>query len=426
MMTKVAALAVVVLAGSAVGRVAPETKREAKVMPRGPLAGGLPSKATGAHIERIKALGDNAWLNLGKPAPDPKWGTARGRSYTNKMAFAPDLRCAFLYGEGVHGYVKPDGRYMDDFWAYDINAHRWVCLYPGTNTKTVTMKLDENNFEVTEGGEHVPIAAMVHGYEQMSYDTDLKKFMFVACPGAYWRKSLKKRRAAWLKDIKDPTKPRRNPWFYDVRAARWERRKVASGPAGIGFCKALVYVPSKKQTLYYARKKDVWFYDDAKNAWTNAKPKGPSPATKDYEGLVCFDAKRDRLYVFNDKMVSVPFIYDVKANAWIDPKPKGQPLTAADRVLRSASAGATYDSVNDVIVLQLRRRSKTLGTFVYDCRANTWTEKPISTKVVGQNGFYDPDLNVHFYFDAGDSRTTPGNFWVYRYRRAASRAAAAP
>jgi len=32
---------------------------------------GLPSKP-GKHLDKIKALGDDAWLNLGSPAADPK------------------------------------------------------------------------------------------------------------------------------------------------------------------------------------------------------------------------------------------------------------------------------------------------------------------------------------------------------------------
>ena len=46
---------------------------------KGPLA-ELPSKP-GAHVEKIKALGDNGWLKLGAPAADPKWGKARGSSW---------------------------------------------------------------------------------------------------------------------------------------------------------------------------------------------------------------------------------------------------------------------------------------------------------------------------------------------------------
>ncbi len=52
---------------------------------------GLPSKP-GPHVERIKALADNTWLELGAPAPDPKWGRARGRSWFAAMPFAPVLR----------------------------------------------------------------------------------------------------------------------------------------------------------------------------------------------------------------------------------------------------------------------------------------------------------------------------------------------
>src|SRR6476619_7838572 len=103
----------------------------AEEKPKGPLA-ELPSKP-GAHVEKIKALGDNEWLNLGAPAADPKWGKARGSSWGAKaLILAPDRRGDFLFGEGVHGYVKPDGHAMDDLWFYDINRHAWLCLHPGT------------------------------------------------------------------------------------------------------------------------------------------------------------------------------------------------------------------------------------------------------------------------------------------------------
>ena len=78
---------------------------------KGPLS-TLPSKA-GAHIEKIQSLGDNQWVNLGAPAADPKWGKARGSSWGAKaLILAPELRGAFLFGEGVHAFVKPDGHAM--------------------------------------------------------------------------------------------------------------------------------------------------------------------------------------------------------------------------------------------------------------------------------------------------------------------------
>src|SRR6516165_11720213 len=111
--------------------------------PASPLA-GLPSKPA-AHIEKIKVLGDDKWLNLGSPTADPKWGKGRGRSWSARMAYAPDLRAAFLFGEGVHAWWnKQNHRYMDELFVYDIMAHRWICAHPGTEVTSIKLKLDPN------------------------------------------------------------------------------------------------------------------------------------------------------------------------------------------------------------------------------------------------------------------------------------------
>lgn len=119
---------------------------------KGPLA-DLPTKP-GPHIEKIKLMGDNKWLNLGSPVADPNWGKARGSSWGAKaLMLAHDKRGAFVFGEGVHGYVKPDGHVMDDLWFYDINAHAWICLYPGTNTKTFTQRVKDKQLSLDENGQ---------------------------------------------------------------------------------------------------------------------------------------------------------------------------------------------------------------------------------------------------------------------------------
>jgi len=97
----------------------------------------LPSEP-GPHIEKIKQLKGGEWLNLGSPAPDEKWGRARGAPWgAEALDLAPDLRGAFRAGEGRHAYVKPNGFGQDDYWFYDLNAHQWICLYPGTDTGNV-------------------------------------------------------------------------------------------------------------------------------------------------------------------------------------------------------------------------------------------------------------------------------------------------
>ena len=68
-----AAVAMLIVAWSASGQ---DTAK------KGPLA-ELPSKP-GPHLDKIKALGDNQWVNLGAPAADPKWGKARGSSWGAK------------------------------------------------------------------------------------------------------------------------------------------------------------------------------------------------------------------------------------------------------------------------------------------------------------------------------------------------------
>src|SRR5438128_495711 len=175
----------------------------------------LPSKES-AHIQNLKDLPDNTWLNLGPPLPDPKYGKARGHAWGARMPYAPDLRGAFLFGEGVHGYVKPDGRYMDDLWLYDLNAHRWLCLYGGADTKTLNLHLNQDGFETDENNHPIPVAQLVHSYENLTYDTDLHRFLFMPCPGDYWKKSLGPLRNQWLKDQTKLTNA--TPWVYDATA----------------------------------------------------------------------------------------------------------------------------------------------------------------------------------------------------------------
>src|SRR5689334_20330363 len=125
------------------GALPAEAPKGGRVEAPAPLA-GLPS-APGPHLSKVEALAANTWLNLGSPAADPKWGKGRGRSWGAHMPYAPDLKAAFLFGEGVHTWWnKQNNRYMDDLFVYDVPGHRWVCAYPGTDVVNVNLKLDKN------------------------------------------------------------------------------------------------------------------------------------------------------------------------------------------------------------------------------------------------------------------------------------------
>ena len=62
---------------------------------------------------------------------------------------------------------------------------------------------------------------------------------------------------------------------------------------------------------------------------------------------------------------------------------------------------------------------KKKGAYVFDCEKLKWVgREPLPDSVrKGRSGFYSQKHNAHFFFDAGDSRTTPGDIWAWRYKR---------
>jgi hypothetical protein len=260
---------------------------------KGPLT-DLPSKP-GPHVEKIKALGDNEWLKLGAPAADPKWGKARGSSWGAKaLILAPEKRGAFLFGEGVHAFVKPDGHVMDDLWFYDLNAHAWMCLHPGTNTKTFTQRVKDKELLIDEKGQlidktkqPVPVHTLVHAWGYLAYDSDRKKFAFLSWNGTAggpvprYFLGGEKEMDEGLKLLEEQLKGKKklvfSPWFYDVASGRFER-SPATNPTAVnaGGFPQFHYLPSMKR--FFAVGSDtVATFDPAKDEWTDLKPNGPAP-----------------------------------------------------------------------------------------------------------------------------------------------------
>lgn len=384
----------------------------------------LPS-APGPHLEKIKALGDNQWLNLGKPAADPRWGLSQGRAWTSEMALAGDLRGAFLYGEGKHAAVTVRGGrkfYNDDLWFYNLNAHAWICIYPGTEVDSFECTLDKHGFEVdSKTGQQIPIAGNAHGYEMLTYDTHQKKLVLLSLSGMWWPMVLGERRRKWLDWESTDGKAKfielyKNPFYYDVLSGKWERRPAKGSPARRRGYSAAVYIPSLRQFAYYGRESEINLFDYATGSWTVRKPKGPPPPSAS-DGQVCLDEARERLYVLNHGMKSCPWIYDIRTDVWIDPKPKALPGDTPPEkgyYFEGNEGCAHYDSANDVIVAHIPRLGDKSGLYIYDVKKNEWSRAPGARK--GNHSFYDPVLNAHFFYDAGDSNTEPGDIWVYRFK----------
>ena len=395
------------------------------IQAQGALA-ALPSKP-GPHVERIKALQDNSWLELGPPAPDAKWGRARGRSWTSEMPLAPERRGAFLQGEGRHGYTKPDGHYMDDLWFYDINSHRWICCYPGAPAKALQLKLNADGFEATPGGDLIPVAQQAHGYEMNTYDTDGKRLMSMPNAHSYWEVPMPQRKD-WLK----PPPADAGPWFYETTTGKWNRLRTGTRGPESSYGDTLIYLPGYKQAFFLHRSQDMWLYDTQTNKWRNVNPKGPRPPFG-IDATSCYDSKRHRIYIGGGSYPVAPsgthafWVYDLKANTWLDPKPKGSPCKGSNSY-PTKNAVMAYDPGNDKVLLVFHSfhddTPERLGVYAYDPNANAWADEalPVPDKLgrnrQAKNGFYDPELSVVFIHSAGDSEDD-GTIWAYRYRRAA-------
>jgi hypothetical protein len=410
---------------SAPASTAPATRPAGKLEIKGPLA-GLPSAAAGPHVERVKGLGDDQWVNLGSPAADPVWGRRRGASWTPRMAYAGELRAALVTGAGNHDDAHRRGgdlHFDDDIFAYDINAHRWVCAYPGANCRTLNLKLDERGFEVDEQGRSVPVAFIGHGYNLYTYNPDWHQL--VCMPLFAFGAKPMPQRAKWLGNPSKLNRNPKHPVFYDVSTGRLERVFVeGTGPGrtywGRHFFEGFVeYLPSRKQAffLYFG---EVWLYDFAQNAWVDPKTPG-TPNNWGYDCTGCFDTRRERVYSGKGKTF---IYYDVKTNAWSSPETSRPPVELGGGVRETM----TYDSLNDVIVLNTYNHpsADTRGLFFFSPAEGKWlSDKPQALPddyARGQrnshaNAFYDPEFNAHYFFMASDSQDN-GVMWVYRYRSA--------
>ncbi len=407
---------------------------EEPVKATGPLAG--PPSKPGPHVAKIKAMGDDEWLDLGSPAPDPKWGKARGRSWGANMPAAPDLRGAFFFGEGVHGYVKPDGHYMNDLWFYDINAHRWVCLYPGLEVKTVVRRIenkelvvDDDGLMVDRDGQPLP-PLLIHAYGNLGYDPDRRKFAFFGGQfGNYFTTgkggAFEDANRLFQEQRKGKKVAKQSPFFYDIASGKFECFPVDGAPRGGGGfgVETLLYVGGKKQ-FFFGGVDGVWFLDTAKRTWATVEPKGAPPTG--YDNCAAYDSRRDRVYYYkrDGKTPEDNFmVYDVKENTWSTPRPKG----AGPAYCSSVESFVNFDSVNDRLVCIRDRTTKDApgerqGVYAYDPATNTWAEPlPLPPEVAkidrnASSAFYDPELNAYFCHFAGDSSDN-GAIWVYRYKR---------
>lgn len=414
---------------------------------KGPLE-DLPSEPQGEHLEKFAALGDNEWVDLGSPAADPKWGKARGRSWSPRAPYAADMNGAFFFGEGKHGFIKPDGHYMDDLWFYDANQHRWICVYPGIHAAEGYKQIrfdKETGFEITPDGQPLPIASMTHAYNAVTYDSDRGLFMNHACPGRHWMpgyyqgitgrvEAIEAHKKAIEKAKQEGEEPPwagkdKSPFIYNTRTGRFERYRTSQPDSPGGYGTQLTYVPSVKKAFGYKNRdgRVAWYNPDTQD-WESIEKKGELPPWH-IDTQVCYDSKRDRLYLAGGGYPKIEFkpgdsalwMFDVKTETFSRLLPEVTPTPTS----YPANHGMfLYDSVNDVVLLfyYRPREGEKRPIYAYHPETNEWeVVVEDAPQLKGPHnptwtGHYNPVFNAFLLHSADDSGSN-GTMWAYRYQR---------
>ncbi len=380
---------------------------------------GLPS-APGSHIAKIKAMKANSWLYLGKAKDDPKWGQARGRAYSPKMAYSSALSGAFFTGEGVHGwYDKETGIYQDGVWLYDCQAHAWRCIKPGSNGNTISLKLNDDGFEEDEQGNLVPTAFLGHGNDMTTYDSELHRFVFVGdAVNTYWKKCMGERRMQWLKSDKLPKTWVKSPWVYDVQTDKWIRKPITgfAPKFSAGRTTSIQYIASKKKIFVHTVLSGALYFDVEKYSWEKIDTGGTKLNLKGTQ-VSMYDPNQERVYFWGMQVKPNLHIryFDLKTHKWVDTGVTGPQMTGKHPYVTSYLA-MHYDTQNQIGLLKHEKQF-----WIFDPASNTFHDAPLqfpkeyNSKWRTYSGFYSSELNVHYIYLAGDSKDN-GTFWVYRYK----------
>jgi hypothetical protein len=429
---------------------------------------GVPS-AEGAHIATIRAMPNNSWLALGTGAPDPQWGAPTAATWGSRQPWCNPYRGAWYYNEISHGYdtigsgVRA-GRLDDSLWFYDLNAHRWLCLYPGTDSANYAALVASG--EVRAGGVGLVLdkqdriipqdLCAGHNWSRSTYDEQRNLWLFHVIGNATatnWFPSpdytnmhdaciaLQQQGLAWSTTT---------PMFYDPLAGRFHYEILNPGNTGghaalysdDGSAMPITYIPAWGFYLVASRGGTA-YYDYPNKQWWLVNPVGLHVQGRDHQPVV--DTLRNRVYYIGGIQPEHPenqpwtnnfWSFDASAAfpwSWTQVHPGGAGTNALD-YLTSNGAFVFYDTANDV-VLALSGFG-IYGVFAWHPATNVWEALPdtmptelrarVDPGGIGLNsnvGYYDPTLGVcvlHFGNTPGSAPPVYGmETYIYKYKNPA-------
>jgi N-acetylneuraminic acid mutarotase len=212
-------------------------------------------------------------------------------------------------------------------------------------------------------------------------------------------------------------------WAYDYNADAWTRLADAPFIGNIGHRMAydsksdkiilfggLTVLEEYKYTLF----NETWVYDYTSNAWTQMQPK-LSPEPRNYGGMA-YDPKADRTIICGggdfEKAFKPLWGYDYNTNTWEEINYDNGP-TERDY------NGFVYAEKADRFILYGGFNDGTDETWIYDLNTNTWQQmQPAQNpgKISRFSMVYSPDVDKVILF-GGQIGSTQFNYsaktWIY-------------
>jgi len=292
-------------------------------------------------------VGENAWTKM---SPATSAGQAGG-------AMAYDVqsdRMVLFTGEFFYGIREnPPAEPASETWTYDYNTDTWTNMEPteaphGLNGTRMVYDAESDRMILFGGldAESIPTGDFRFLNDTWAYDLDANTWTKMAPDSSPPGRN-------WFAMAYDPGSDRvilfgggwpgqrfDDLWAYDYNTDTWEALNPSEMPADRSYSNLVYAVGSERMMLFGGANaagevplSDMWVYHldtntwtelADKNAWTKLEP-GTYPSPRGWYGAV-YSTRAERVILFGggsnrDRFTGETWIYDPEANVWTNVTP---------------------------------------------------------------------------------------------------------